>query len=142
MKEASWNPPILSFKIERHGGMAQGSSRAEIQRWEVDLDTKSATQYHIGNRQKNPSQKALDVKPLAKKVVGLILKQRENSRLKWNADQDEVLVRIGKIIPDGSTFKQALVGRRKRFRNEVERLLEGSGWCKGGPNKYKKTSSG
>jgi hypothetical protein len=28
MEEVVWEPPILSFTVERHGGTVQGSSRA------------------------------------------------------------------------------------------------------------------
>jgi hypothetical protein len=38
MKDATWNPPILEFTIERHGGTALGSTRASLQRWEINMD--------------------------------------------------------------------------------------------------------
>jgi hypothetical protein len=37
MEEVTWNPPYLAFVIERHGATAFGSTRAEIQLWELDL---------------------------------------------------------------------------------------------------------
>jgi hypothetical protein len=41
--DLEWNPPILSFTIERHGGTVLGSTRAEKQRWSVDVVQRAAT---------------------------------------------------------------------------------------------------
>src|SRR5438270_7987054 len=46
-EEMEWDPPLLIFKIERHGGFVAGSSRAEIQNWQVDLDRRSASLLRI-----------------------------------------------------------------------------------------------
>jgi hypothetical protein len=37
MESISWNPPVLSFTIERHGGTVLGSTRADLQSWEVNV---------------------------------------------------------------------------------------------------------
>src|SRR5438876_3187016 len=42
LEEIEWEPPLLSFKIERHGGTCLGSSRAEMQSWSLDVDDLSA----------------------------------------------------------------------------------------------------
>jgi hypothetical protein len=41
MEDVRWEPPVLSFRIERHGAMGVGSTRAELQNWRVDLDRKT-----------------------------------------------------------------------------------------------------
>jgi hypothetical protein len=38
MEQVEWHRPIPIFLIERHGGTVLGSTRAELQRWSVDLD--------------------------------------------------------------------------------------------------------
>ena len=43
MERVEWHRPILTFLIERHGGTVLGSTRAELQRWSVDLDRGTAT---------------------------------------------------------------------------------------------------
>src|SRR5208337_4181042 len=43
MENVRWDPPILSFQLERHGALALGSTRAELQVWRVDLYTNRAT---------------------------------------------------------------------------------------------------
>jgi hypothetical protein len=35
IEDVTWGPPTLTFTIERHGGTVMGSSRAELQHWEV-----------------------------------------------------------------------------------------------------------
>jgi hypothetical protein len=42
MENVRWEPLVLSFRIERHGAMGVGSTRAELQDWRVDLDRKTA----------------------------------------------------------------------------------------------------
>jgi hypothetical protein len=37
MERVSWFPPVLTFTVERHGGVMMGSTRAELQEWTVDL---------------------------------------------------------------------------------------------------------
>jgi hypothetical protein len=41
MEKVVWELPIFSFKIERHGGTALGSSRASLQEWTLDLVKKT-----------------------------------------------------------------------------------------------------
>lgn len=43
METVPWNPPVLSFRIERHGAMGLGSTRAETQDWRVDLKSPGRT---------------------------------------------------------------------------------------------------
>jgi len=135
MEDISWDPPELSFTIERHGGTSRGSSRAEMQHWNVNIQARSATCSTDGHRQLGPMQAGLNVKPLAEEIVGLILERQIDRRLKWNAD-GSVRVVIGNIISPGSAVKQTVAGRRRRFREETERLLKHHGWRKVRANVY------
>jgi len=38
MEAVAWDAPVLNFRIERHGTIALGSSRASIDAWTVDID--------------------------------------------------------------------------------------------------------
>lgn len=129
IEEASWNPPILSFIIERHGAIVLGSTRAELQRWDIDVEKLVATSYTAGSRQVLPMQRKLDVRPMAEEIVCLIVNRQEDDRLKWNHD-GSVRVFVGKILPEGSAVKETLRGRRKRFRKVLDELLSDSGWQK------------
>ena len=135
MEDISWHPPELSFTIERHGGTVLGSSRAEIQHWNVNVETRSATCSTGGHKQLTPMQARLNVKPLAEEIVGLILERQIDRRLKWNAN-GRVRVVIGNIIPPGSAAQQTVAERRRRFRDETERLLTKHGWRKVSANVY------
>src|SRR2546425_9689595 len=54
LEEVKWEPPLLFFKIERHGAVSLGSSRAEMQGWTVDVDDGSAGFSTAGYRQMSP----------------------------------------------------------------------------------------
>src|SRR5262245_49932584 len=69
MESISWDPPVLSFMIERHGGTVIGSTRAELQHWRVNVQTRSATCGTGGHRQLKPMQAKLNVKPIAEEIV-------------------------------------------------------------------------
>ena len=134
MESVVWNPPKLTFRIERHGGTVHGSSRAELQHWTVDLETKTATLEKVGHRQLSPMQRRLDVEPLAEQVASLVAGGQEHDWLKWYSAK-RVHVVIGRILPEGSAVKRTLERRRKRLREAVKRRLEcmeeidGTGSC-------------
>lgn len=124
-----WNPPVLSFIIERHGGTFLGSTRAERHLWKINIEQKTASCYKVGYRQVLPRQPRLDVHPIAEEIMQLIVNCQEDERLKWRKD-GSVCIKIGKIFPEGSDFKQTLASRRKRFQEMVDDLLSKAGWQK------------
>jgi len=69
MEDVLWSPPILEFVIERHGGTAMGSSRAELQHWTIDVEHKTVTMHVEGYRQISPRAAPLDVKPIAHDII-------------------------------------------------------------------------
>jgi hypothetical protein len=135
MKDVSWSHPIISFVIERHGGTVQGSTRAENQEWEVNVEKKKAVCKKGRFTQVTPPQPILDARPIAEEITQLILNRQEDERLKWNQD-GSVRLLIGKIIPEGSAAKQTVSGRRRRFREAVDELLMNAGWQKIRTNVY------
>ncbi len=56
MESVEWSPPLLTFKIERHGGASLGSSRDEIQPWAIDISKRIASLGGASHRQLRPSQ--------------------------------------------------------------------------------------
>ena len=135
MEDIFWKPPVLTFTLERHGGTALGSTRAELQYWQVNIETRSAACSAGSYRQVTRMQPRLNVKPIANVIVGLIIERRQDKRLKWHTD-DSVHLLIGKILPRDSAVKQTLRGRRKRFSAEVEQLLATHGWRRVKANVY------
>lgn len=43
MEDVSWDPPVLAFVIERHGGTVLGSTRADLQSWGVNVETRTTS---------------------------------------------------------------------------------------------------
>ena len=130
-----WNPPILSFVMERHGGYAYGSSRANLHHWEVDVEQGTANIVKEGYRQLRPTSPRMDTESRAKEVANNILNGLDHPTLEWNSDRDYVVLKISKIIPQG--FAQTTVNRRKRFNKQLEDIMVEHGWIR--RNKGNKT---
>lgn len=127
--DVHWNPPVLTFVIERHGETVLGSTRAERHIWMLNVDTRTASCQSVGHRQVRPMQARLDIGPIAEEIVQLIIGYQKDERLRWNKD-GSVRVQIGKVLPEGSAVKQTLNGRRRRFQQTVDELLSNAGWQK------------
>ena len=124
-EQPNWQPPYLTFTVERHKVAVYGSTRAELQDWRIDISSLSAEIVAIRRRQLRPQAAPIDVKSLAAPIADAILNNRESPSLKRYAD-GRVKVLIGTIIPDDG-FKQTIGGRRRRFRAVLENLLSGGG---------------
>lgn len=128
MEDLFWQPPVLSFTIERHGGMGMGSTRAELQRWQVDVDRRMATcERSRSYRQALPRAGSVRIEPIAREVAESILVGRADERLKWQGEET-VRVLMTKIFPHGSGYMQTVTGRRKRLRAALQTLLADAGW--------------
>jgi len=138
MEDVTWTPPLLTFRIERHGATVMRSSRAEMQAWTVDVERGTALCEETGYRQLMPRQRPLDVKPMAEEIAAAIVSHADEPRLKW-VDQKTVRVKIGVILPKGSAVKMTLAGRRKRFQMALSERLATQGWVQVGANKYQRT---
>ena len=135
MKNVRWEPPILTFDIDRHGGTVMGSSRAEVHGWEVDTHKQTAICGKINHRQCRPMAPRLNVVQLAEEIAGLIVERKNDEQLRWN-DDGSVRVLIGKVLPEGSAVKATLAGRRKRFREAMKQYLEEKNWRMLRANEY------
>jgi hypothetical protein len=138
MEQVEWQPPILSFRIERHGGAVLGSTRAEMQHWSVDLDSRMATFERTGHRQLSPTASRVDIARTAAEIVELIVGGVIDDRLRWLGD-GRVRVLMGNIFPQGSGFKQTVQGRRKRLSEALIEVLAPRGWTHLGRNTFRQT---
>ena len=129
MEQVEWYRPIPIFLIERHGGTVLGSTRAELQRWSVDLDRGAATCERIGHRQLSPMERRVDVRSIADDVARKITNGEADDRLiSWLGD-GRVRVEVGKIFPERSGYKQTVQGRRQRLREALIERLTTKGWA-------------
>ena len=71
----------LRSELERHGGTVLGSTRAEVQHWEVDPRAATARVVRSTHRQLHPMAARLDVRQLAAEVAALILSGANDDRL-------------------------------------------------------------
>jgi hypothetical protein len=125
LENLTWEPPCVTFTIERHGGTVLGSGRATLQDWTVDVDRGTAGFSENRHRRLRPPAAALDVSPLVDRVLKLILERSVDEWLTWNLDES-VRVNIGLVIPDAGP-KQTLQNRRRRFRTTLAHRLEEAG---------------
>lgn len=123
-----WEPPSLSFRIERHGGTVNGSSRAEIHAWTVDLMQMTAKCGIAGYRQLIPRRRPLNVQPIVVHVVDLVRCGAGDDCLKWSEDHERVTVRVGKLVPDDAS-KETVQGRRRRFAEALRKAMDVERWC-------------
>jgi len=115
-----WRPPFLVFEIERHGGLVEGSSRAEVQTWILDLDRRLATHRVTGYRQSNARDRRLDIDAMAGELARDIRERRQDIRLQW-IGEFRVRVYTEQAIPE--TNRQTTISRRKKFRVRLEHHL-------------------
>jgi hypothetical protein len=77
MEDVHWEPPVLSFRVERHGAMGVGSTRAELQTWRVDLDRKIAKcERSRSYRQALPRAEGVRTEPIAGELAESIIAGR------------------------------------------------------------------
>lgn len=134
-EEFRWKPPILSFSLERHGGTVQGSTRAEIHRWTLNLESGDLNCDSSRFRQVIPRDRPLKVGPIAQEVAQAILtRDASDKRLRWKNDH-LVYLNMGEIIPN-DRLERTITGRRKRFRKALNDILKPTRWKEESTNKY------
>jgi hypothetical protein len=119
-----WEPPTLRFQLERHGGAVHGSSRAELQRWEIDLQVEIARIVDSSRRQLRQADPRLDVCAIAAEIASIVIEGRDDVRVQHR--NGSVTILTADIIP--LTNKQTTADRRKRFIQRLEQLLAAQGW--------------
>jgi len=125
--EIVWEPPLLYIKVERHGGIALGGTRAEIQQWVLNVENCTASADLIGHRQLMPMAPRWDAVRAAQELRDPILSGADHPALRWTkGTRSEVTVILKNVVPD--SYKQTAAGRRKRLRTALEAELSAHGW--------------
>jgi len=138
LKDVTWTPPVLAFVIGRHGSLAMGGTRDDLQHWHVDVHKGTATLVKIGWRQNKPQSAAFQVKATAAEVIEAIQSGQEHDRFQWDGP-DKVKLLTTKLFPDGSGYRRTVEGQRKRFRSYVAEALIAEGWRRLGNDLFERT---
>jgi hypothetical protein len=132
-EDLTWDPPDLSFTIDRHGGTVMGSTRAERQTWTLNLETITATPHVSGYRQLQPNSPKLDVTPFVKAICEAAKRGPaspsdliDGGLVEWRGN-DEIRVRHADLIPNVGP-KDTISGRRKRLREKLKSEMTAIGW--------------
>jgi hypothetical protein len=131
-EQLSWNPPLLDFIMERHGGTALGT-RGDLQQWSVNLESERADYVKVGHRQLTPAAKRVDVRPIVARVLDAVKQGpgsncdlAQNGVVVWH-DANRISIYHGLLIPNDS-FPRTISGRRKRFRKKLTEEMVAIGW--------------
>lgn len=130
-----WNPPILHFAIERHGAVvAGGSTRAELQQWDINITEGTVELTHSSRRQLLPTAGRLNLAAVVEEVAHLVLHKADDPRLRWASDR-RVTIKLKDFLDFAereqqmtSSFKQTRDGRLRRLREEINSRLTRDGW--------------
>ena len=134
LEDVQWEPPELSFTIERHGATVLGSTRAALHRWTVDVRAKRAEcNPQHGVRQLGSMAAPVRIKPIAQELAAAILARKDDNRLTWSENRRRVTVNLRRAIgATANDYKQTIEGRSRRLRDELIRVLPESGWARVG----------
>jgi hypothetical protein len=137
-RDLIWHPPILSFTIERHGSLVLGSTRAEKQRWSLDLENCTASADTVGHRQVHQPAgpfRSSEMAAMAEKICSEIQEGPSSTSdysirgiIAW-AGPDQVHIKHGELVPPAA-FQRTTAGRRKRFRSILESKMQAIGWTR------------
>lgn len=138
-----WQRPLISFEIERHGGTARGSTRAEVQGWCVNVDTGEALPTRKGRRQIHPMAKAVRIEPSVDELVRKIQSRGTHPALEW-LDDSHIRVTVSRIseLEINSTPKATAAGRSRRLRVSLAKRLAELGWDHIADRRWQKRRTG
>ena len=133
MEDVHWDPPDLSFTIERHPQPVPLSTRAPLQRWSVDVEHATAgCDPRLSYRQVIRRASPVDTHRITEEIADIIIAGAEDSRLKWLEPGRKVRVNLSAAIPAGGSPKQTVEGRRRRLRERLIEAMAERGWARVG----------
>ena len=146
MEQVTWCKPELSLVIERHGGTKGGSSRAELQQWLVNLETRQIHRSESRIRQLRKAAPRLDIAELVGRLVATI--ESGGPPPSWlrrdgtDSNSVQIVVIVVSKIPELTVGpdkpKKTIEGRRKRFRAALTEILEKRGWVEVGNYRFQR----
>ena len=137
LEEVTWTPPVLNFVIERHGALALGGTRAELQHWQVDVEKRTASLGKVGWRQIRTQSEDFPVKATAAQVIEAVRNCQSDERLKWDGP-GKVKLMTTKLFPEKSGYCRTVERQRKAFRSYVSAALIAEGWKRVGNDLFER----
>lgn len=118
-----------------------GSTRAELQHWEVNLDDRTASITKTGHRQLVSMAPRISIKRMAEEIAQAILGDADDRRFYRDKHDGNIVVNASAVFRTGSGFKRTVEGRRMRLCNYIADILADHGWQKVGWNKFRKDAA-
>ena len=125
LEDVIWSPPLLLFALERHGGTVNGSSRAELHRWEVDVERWQASIKSKGRRQLTKQDKKYNPASDIDAICEAVQSKVNSNGLEYRSD-GSIKVVVGKIVV--ASNNQTLAARRRRFRDLLLKRMSEIGY--------------
>lgn len=139
----TWEWPILEFTIERHGAIVGGgSSRAELQRWRLDLEKRSADVISLSHRQVRTMAPALQFDKVVSELIDALRDRGQATWLRWDEAGgvtvviSQLRVRAETLQKNPSRSKATTDSRTLQLREVAKREMVALGWRFAGRNHY------
>jgi len=132
VEKLRWWPPVLSFEIVRHGAaVIGGSTRGEVQTWQVDIKSLKVQHFQSSYRQLEKNDARWNHKAIVQKMVDCIVADAVDQftpagAISW-AGSDEVTIVPSRVVPQLGP-SPTVSGRRERFREELIAGMKDAGW--------------
>lgn len=137
IEEPHWIPPTLEFNIVRHGAVALGSKRGDLQHWRLNFDLRTACYTQAGHRNVREPEPRIDVHRIARDLARIVASDgfSDDPRIKQLPGNRLVIV-VNEIPELTNVVAQTKASRRKRFRQALADAMLAVGFqldiaCKG-----------
>jgi len=127
IEDLKWHAPILRFQIGHSAMALDGSTKEEVQHWEVDLDLRTASIVGSGRGQVHRPAPKFDVQRLASELAEIVQAEADDDRLVW-INRDVVLILVEKIEPLPSGSIHTISTCREHFSHAIESAMSAVGW--------------
>ncbi len=115
----------ITFQLERHGGTVNGSTRAHLHTWQVNLTKKTATITRHGHRQLQAT-KRWDYKTAAHEILAVVEAGQQHQAVSWIKEFTHFQLTLNKVVPGGA--QQTVTSRNRRFKEFFIKEAADQGW--------------
>jgi len=117
----------ITFQLERHRPTVNGSTRADVHHWQVNLNSGKAKIVKTSVRQLYKASARWDHKEAAQEIIAAACSGKQHRGIKWLREGQDFRVVLSKVVPSGCPRTTA--DRNKRLRKCLEDTLAPLGWC-------------